>query len=82
VLKFSDAGSYLSALKARHDYINDQLGYENHYFASLEGVERIGDFTTRIKRENPQQTWSPAYIVLPDKLPAGHYLINHFERES
>lgn len=76
VLKFSDAGSYLSALKARHDYIYDQLGYENNYFASLEGVEQIGDFTTRIKRENPQQTWSPAYIVLPDKLPAGHYLID------
>lgn len=76
VLRFSDAGSYLKALKARHDYINDQLGYENNYFASLEGVEQIGDFTTRIQRENPQQTWSPAYIVLPDKLPEGHYLID------
>jgi len=76
VLKFSDAGSYLNALKARHEYIHDQLGYENNYFASLEGVERIGDFTTRIQRENPQQTWSPAYIVLPDKLPEGHYLID------
>lgn len=76
VLKFSDAGAYLNALKARHDYINDQLGYEGDYFTSLEGLEQISDFTTGIHRENPQQTWSPAYIVLPDQLPQGYYLID------
>jgi hypothetical protein len=79
VFKFSDSGSYLKALKARHDYINEQLGYENDYFASSDSLEQIWDFTTEIKRENPQQTWSPAYIVLPEKLPEGHYLIDAAE---
>ncbi|MCX7614432.1 MAG: Ig-like domain-containing protein [Clostridiales bacterium] len=75
IYKYKDADAYLNALKERHEFNNEQLSYDD-YFTSTNGLEKISSFSTKIKRANPEETWSSAFFVFPDRLPEGQYLID------
>jgi len=75
VYKYTNAESYLNALKARHVFLYDQIGYAENYFASTEGLNEVSSFQTKIQRSE-MDYWRSGYMVFPDKLPVGYYLID------
>jgi hypothetical protein len=82
VFAYPDAASYEDALRARHDYLFDSLGYRENYFAPTENLSSAMEFKAPLQRQTPGAIWSSAYLVFPDTLPEGYYLCDIMAPET
>lgn len=78
--QFADINDYINELKAHDVFYEERYGRKTEYVADTTSLQEVVSFTGELFRKGEYQ--SQKYVILPDTLPEGHYIVTISGKDS
>jgi len=75
VYKYNSENDYISSLRQQDEYVFKRYGSIDRYHIDTAGLSKVAQFETKLVQKGGN-TWDPTYIVFPESLSEGYYLVD------